>query len=36
MDLQDVLKFVISVIAGASISQVLYKSVDQDLILVSN
>ena len=36
MDLQDLLKFIISVIAGGAIAQILYKSVEQDLILISN
>lgn len=34
MELQDILKFIVSVMAGLSISRILYRNVDQDLILI--
>ena len=35
MDLQEVLKMIISIVAGATMGHILYRNVDQDLILIS-
>ena len=35
MDLKEVLKIIISIVAGGTIGHILYRNVDQDLILIS-
>jgi len=34
MDLQEVIKIIISIVAGATVGHILYRNVDQDLILI--
>ena len=34
MDLKDIIKILISIVTGATLGNILYRNVDQDLILI--